>query len=452
LAAAHSGATLGVAMVMGVVGLVLCALPPILGWQRTRFAEGLAAHAEAATGGVARLEVRRLAQRGLDALPALVRLAGSPNADAGDAARDAVENSLAGWEVEARTRGHWGTLSYRLRLLTGALAACADDYDHDSRAWARRIALQAAGPCDRLPPREAMVILANCDRVLALRPLPKAPAATASSAPIGVGPAANRAPAGPPPPRPAAPPAPMTAVASRPTASPPPAAAPAAGGELAIIAPPSEPIGIVAPVEPMAPWAAAQGGAGLAAAPDAPAPVAPAVEGVRPLPLPPPERDPALVNMPRPAQQRSMLRRYRVLSDRELAAALTTAAPDEAALIAQVQRERQSPPTARGPGRASSPPRTTPPTPGSPSGDEPRLVDRLRRLPAAQARQMLRQLAADATGDAQTRWEALSLLATSGDPELTAIARQRALEDSDPQVAELAMRILRGDQQRTSSR
>ena len=64
-------------------------------------------------------------------------------------------------------------------------------------------------------------------------------------------------------------------------------------------------------------------------------------------------------------------------------------------------------------------------------------------MPAAEAREQLRRLVHDA--DPEVRLRALTLLTTSGDPQLDAIVRQRAVEDSDPRVAELATRILRGD-------
>jgi hypothetical protein len=71
------------------------------------------------------------------------------------------------------------------------------------------------------------------------------------------------------------------------------------------------------------------------------------------------------------------------------------------------------------------------------------LADRVSKLPPAQARTLLRSLVVDPTEDAETRLEALTLLATSGDPQLAEIARTRALEDADPRVADLALRILR---------
>jgi hypothetical protein len=155
--------------------------------------------------------------------------------------------------------------------------------------------------------------------------------------------------------------------------------------------------------------------------------------------LPAPEFDSSLVDLPPPQRQRSMLRRYKLMAERELAAALESAGPREMQLIEQVLSERRAATTARGPLPTSATPRQI--------DGEQNVADRVSKLPAAEARRLLRGLAADATSDAETRLQALTLLATSGDPELAAIARQRALEDSDPRVADLAMKILRERQQ-----
>jgi hypothetical protein len=44
--------------------------------------------------------------------------------------------------------------------------------------------------------------------------------------------------------------------------------------------------------------------------------------------------------------------------------------------------------------------------------------------------------------DAEVRLQALTLLATTGDPQLAEIARERAVDDADPRVAEFATKLL----------
>jgi len=69
------------------------------------------------------------------------------------------------------------------------------------------------------------------------------------------------------------------------------------------------------------------------------------------------------------------------------------------------------------------------------------LIDDLRVLPARVARRWLRELLKDP--HPHVRLQALTALATTSDPELYQITRELILQDSDPEVAELASRILR---------
>jgi hypothetical protein len=138
--------------------------------------------------------------------------------------------------------------------------------------------------------------------------------------------------------------------------------------------------------------------------------------------------------VPSPQVMRAMLRRYRQMSDRQLSTQLAAAEGYDARAIKQVLNERKLPSNARRiEGRAAIP---------RPAADRV-LAERVSKLPPAQARTLLRELVADPTEDADTRLQALTLLATSGDPQLAAIARERAVEDADPRVAELAGRLLR---------
>jgi hypothetical protein len=193
------------------------------------------------------------------------------------------------------------------------------------------------------------------------------------------------------------------------------------------------------PVTPTAPIASVPSGRDLAGTPTAPLEFSRSRATALPLPAPSPST--AVVDVPPPQRQRAMLRRYRQMTDRELTAELAKADPHAALMIEQTLRERRALVTARGPGAPS--PTTNGAAPQAPS----ELADRISRLPAAEARRVLRQLVTDAGSDADVRLEALTLLATTGDPELAAIARQRAVEDADPRVAELALKILRSEEQ-----
>lgn len=446
-ASTRSGATFPVAMTLGVVGLLLCALPPLAGWQRTLFAQRLARHAETAVGGVAKVEVRQLAERGLDALPALVRLAGVGNPAAATAARDAVENMVAAWLVEFSMTADAANLTQRVAATASALAAHVDTFDAAGRAWARRFTLELVPQADRLPPGVAAGILADCERVFDAGPNPPVELAAVASA-RETETANSATPAAPPWQRfghepPAAQPSPRV---GQPLALAPDADASlgdAGHGELTIVPPldtaPGYDLEIALepaePVTPTAPLANVPPAGEMAGAPTAPLEFSSPRAAAKPLPSPRPSA--VVVDVPPPQRQRAMLRRYRQMSDRELTAELAKADPHAALMIEQTLRERRARVTARGPGAPS--PTTNGVAPRAPSA----LADRISRLPAPEARRVLRQLVNDAQGDADERLEALTLLATAGDPELATIARRRAVEDVDPRVAELATKILR---------
>jgi hypothetical protein len=68
-------------------------------------------------------------------------------------------------------------------------------------------------------------------------------------------------------------------------------------------------------------------------------------------------------------------------------------------------------------------------------------LERTTTLPANEARLLLRWFLADEDGD--VRYQALTTLATSGDPKMSELARRHAIEDTDPRVADLAAKLLK---------
>jgi hypothetical protein len=68
-------------------------------------------------------------------------------------------------------------------------------------------------------------------------------------------------------------------------------------------------------------------------------------------------------------------------------------------------------------------------------------IERAATLPTSDARLLLRWFLAD--DDAEVRLQALTTLATSGDPKMAEIARRCAVEDADPRVADLASKLLK---------
>ncbi len=403
------------AIAIGVVGVLWMTVPRIDASLRAQFAERLAARAEASTGGEVRLTVRRLADSGAEALGALVRLGGSANSEAAGAAQDAVGAQLAAWEIDFRTGRDERALAHRLQELGAALAAAAADpkFAAMGRAWTHRTALRIVALCDSLSAESSLVVLAHCDSVLSTAKStvasPPAPPRRDTIVPVPVAAA----------PKPTA--ASELAELLR-SAAPP---KPSADGDLQVVGESTPPAIAPARVDPAAaaPLATAtrREASGL-------------LELRKPQPLSPPAPTESVVDVPSPLEARRLLRRYRQMSDRELTTRLVAASGYDALAIQQVLRERKLPASAVRPA----------PTSGAQRLDAERLLfERVGKLPAAAARKLLRQLVADETEAADIRLEALTLLATSGDPQLAEIARRRALEDADPRVADLATQILR---------
>lgn len=68
------------------------------------------------------------------------------------------------------------------------------------------------------------------------------------------------------------------------------------------------------------------------------------------------------------------------------------------------------------------------------------ILQQLSLLPARHARRWLRWLLEDEEAD--VRLQALAMMATTGDPQIESLARQRLLKDRDPRVVELATQII----------
>jgi hypothetical protein len=119
------------------------------------------------------------------------------------------------------------------------------------------------------------------------------------------------------------------------------------------------------------------------------------------------------------------------MSDRDLMTLVNTASRFEAAAAQQVLRRR---------GYSEQLLEFTGQLRAMPAIERRQALERAATLPPAEARLLLRWFVADE--DAEVRLHALTMLATTGDPQLGAIARERAIEDADPRVAELAMKLI----------
>jgi hypothetical protein len=138
------------------------------------------------------------------------------------------------------------------------------------------------------------------------------------------------------------------------------------------------------------------------------------------------------IDVPSPLDQRHAKQRLRGLSDQQLIAMSETASRFEATAARQLLRGR---------GYSEDLLRITRELQQLPAAERRESLDRAGTLPAAEARRLLRWFVTDA--DAEVRLHALTLLATTGDPHLAEIARERAVEDADPRVADLATKLMK---------
>jgi hypothetical protein len=421
-------------VVLGLLALGMMAWPRFDWWRRARFANELAGYAERSADGVAAAAVRRLAEEGLPAVDALVRLAGSERPAVTAAAQNALLDELASWDVSYRAIGDAERLARQLGVLAESMRVRCEQFDRSAWPWADRMALEIVARGDRVGAAEAARLLKVCDALLAASPTlgaggRRAPVGRAQVAATEAATARMKS---------AAPMADGNAAAM------PQVAAVAAGGgsasDLAVVREEKAwadagntlraDVGAVEramapailPEAPREDFPVTRDGVGASAA---------ARESLAAQALPAPPASPAVVDVPSPQQARVNLRRYRRATDAELVAQLQRSLPYEALAIRQVLRER---------GVRSD--ECGGDVPGTTAEAAHELIERLSKLPAANARQQLRRLVQDA--DPEVRLKALAVLATSGDPQLDEIVRRRAVEDNDPRVAELATRIMRG--------
>jgi hypothetical protein len=419
------------ALLRGVLAVLVAAgafltWPRVIDWQQRRFAEQLAEHAVQSAGSTA-ASIREMQQMGLTATEPLVQLAAAQRAEVAATAQQALADQLTTWEVEFAERGDAMVYAEQLGVLSGALRAHVQKFDEDGRRWAQMLARRIVDQVDQLRAEEAWLVLAACEAVLAL-PMPRV--SLASTEPPIVAPrsaTASRLTT------PAAgatsnalrvPRVPATAPVAAPTpmAEPPDLsevtveAAPTPGelsGELSVIMPSTQPL---APLTTRPNPLRAETGE-TAESLDAALSI---------VTMSPP------IDVPSPLDQRHAKHRLRGLSDQQLIAMSETASRFETAAARQLLKSR---------GYSEELLRITRELQQLPAAERRESLDRAGTLPAAEARRLLRWFVTDA--DAEVRLHALTLLATTGDPHLAEIARERAVEDADPRVADLAAKLMK---------
>jgi hypothetical protein len=413
----NAPATLRLAVVAFLTAAAFALWPRLSAWEQQQFADQLGEHALRSADASSPAAVRRLARLGLPAVEPLVKLSASQRADVAEAAQNAVADRLAAWEVQYAAEKDAETFARQLDALAQSLERHVGQFGGDSRRWATGLAQKIVVHCGRLPGANAWRALVICDRALASPNLTLVRAEQSLRDQTGPAmPETSEVPAEPEQSPLIAPPPPIVEkVEPRPLPNP----------TVAESSPAEAPVQ-PAPAVEAPPAAKASPTDRLNLLRTANEPVAGPLEpqnDLQPTPV---------VDIPSPPDLRLLARQLRQLTDRELMTRLEEAPRFEAAaarrvLIGRGYSERVL--DAAGEiGRLPAPQRLE-------------SLERAGALPPAEARLLLRWFVADK--DAEVRLKALGLLGTTGDPNLGEIARQRAVEDVDPRVAELATQLMR---------
>jgi hypothetical protein len=411
-----------VAIAAVCAGAAIFSLPWMAAWQQQKFAEQVAERALRSEGADAN-SVRRMWTLGLPATASLAQLAAVQRPDVAKAAQEALSDQLAAWLVEFESQGDSALLGKRLELMSGALAANAGRFDAAGQLWARKMARQFVVASDQLAAEQAWPVLAACERTLAVPTISQPSVPTAVSEPGPLTPAVPFS-------APAATIASPVSPAREPEASRPGTATiagPSPPADLSVIMPMTEPLaaGPGANARPIATDNPLRAIEELIS--PTPTPGAPEVTAAPNVAM---QESPG-VDVPSPLDMRHARQRLRELSDQELIRLADSSSKFEGAAAREALRSR---------GYSEELLRLTRELRLLPAAERRQALERGAGLPAADARRLLRWFVADE--DAEVRLQALTLLATTGDPRLAEIARERAVEDADPRVAELAAKLM----------
>ena len=377
--------------------------------QRDRLAQQLATRTLAATGAAVPATIARLETLDLSAAQSLITLSASQRTDVAEAAQQSLNRMLVRWEAAATESGDVATLAAQLTTLAAALDAHAGEFGPHGQRWANRLAQRLTVHCDQLPANEAWTILAHCDRVLSRPLLPK---------PLALPPAeAHLAIEEPVPPQPSPP------VAAKEAATPTPPTS------MVVVGRPLAEVTLIDAAPPTVAKRLPEQFIANGPRPSSDGKRSPKNRSAKASPI---LLTSAVVDVPSPQEARLNRRRLRDLSDRQLTAKVADPAPAEATAARQALRDR---------GFSDAVVELTQRLEAMPPAERRDALERASQLPPADARRLLRWFVADQ--DPEVRIQALTILATTGDPKLAELARERAVEDADPRVASFAAELMR---------
>ncbi|WP_428304424.1 hypothetical protein [Lacipirellula sp.] len=388
--------------------------------RQANFAEQLAARIVAAEARPSRAVVAELTLLDDAGVEPLVRLASLQRRDVAIAARGAVNQLLQTWELEATESGDVRQFAERTTALSAALERHAAEFGPETQRWANGLAERLVTHSDQFAPADSWEILANCDLVLS-RPLQPREAR-----PVPIVAVAE-------PLAPSTPPAKPLAAAVRPQASAPAKSngdqqAPANDGpkgDLSVLGPVTSSGSSFNFKEQLgntlrSALRFADEHAGASRGSDQP---------VRVTPMGP------VIDVPSPQETRLQSRRLRTQPP---------AAPAADAHVVKLDSQSGASDqglSALGPRGRDAVAELTKQINTLPPDERLASLERAAQLPPVEARRLLRNFVNDA--EPKIRIQALTMLATAGDPQLMELARERAVEDADPRVSAFASELLR---------
>lgn len=396
---------------IGFAWIVWLAWPTAVDWHRARLAHRLAEQAAASEDDKVELPLRQLASMDLAPIEPLAASAASPRAAVAQAARQILSERLDSWRLRAHESENFQR-GLRLELLAHALAANVDRLDPEGKQWAGSLALQILDDIRQEQTTTTERLIDDCNRVLEAVPRQSTKRGNLARSERGLPGEVDSLPT-------------VSGESSNPTSQTPLEPTLAADQMPASVKsqPPQSQRSIVSARR----WRSA----GLQPTLQTPGQTAPAEPILLESEKQPGSHSATLVDVPSPAKQSGRIERLRELSTQVLIRTFSQSDHFLQGAKLTVLRERGV--TAEEELLFSQ---LASPDPAV----RRQLIEALSVLPATRARQWLHWLVGDPSSEIRLR--ALAALATTNDPQLFELARERAIKDTDPRVAELASQIM----------
>lgn len=158
----HLSTVLVLAVCLGVVAAQLS--PSVSRRYRQWSVSQLASQAETASDQQARILVRQMAEFGEEAIPSLVAAAASRRMAVAEQAQRLLDQRLATWQIAAANQEDFA-LEDRLLVLARALADEIDQFGPAGKGWAEHLGTRLVELSAQLPAREAPRLLEACSTI-----------------------------------------------------------------------------------------------------------------------------------------------------------------------------------------------------------------------------------------------------------------------------------------------